>query len=330
MKTRFLFIAALAATALCACQREKADIDGKPVEVNVTILGTVGTHDASGLTRATSVTYENESKVGNLQVYVFNDGRLEDYRDAGEAMTAQLTATSGQRTVWALVNAPSIKDVSTESELKALVSKLSENKTDGFVMSGSTTQELKDGGTVPVTVKRIVSRVSIKKISTDFQYALAQETLTVDGIYLINVAADNNYAADGTPAAWVNQLGHKDNGYDTFLYDKVGASVQNSKAYEKEHVFYPYPNPTEKDTYDATWTPRHTMLVVEVTFENKKGYYPVVLPVLERNKTYVIDEMVIRHRPGDVPYQPLETGDATVQITVNDWELGLNMGKITL
>jgi hypothetical protein len=40
--------------------------------------------------------------------------------------------------------------------------------------------------------------------------------------------------------------------------------------------------------------------------------------------------MVIRHRPGDVPYKPIETGDATVQITVNDWELGLNMGTITL
>lgn len=323
MKTHFFVTAALAALALCSCTREKADIDGKPVEVNVTILGTTPT-------RATSATYENESRVGNLQVYVFNDGRLEDYQDAGAAMTAQLTATSGQRTVWALVNAPALKDVTTESEFKAKVSQLGDNRTDAFVMSGSTTQELKDGGTVPITVKRIVSRVSIKKISTDFQYALAGQALTIDGIYLINVAADNSYSADGTPAAWVNQLGHKDNGYDLLLYDKVNATVQNTKAYEQEHVFYPYPNPTEKDTNEAAWSPRHTMLVVEVTFENKKGYYPVVLPVLERNKTYVIDEMVIRHRPGDVPYKPLETGDATVQITVNDWELGLNMGTVTL
>ena len=322
MKTHFIVSAALAALALYSCQR--ADIDGKPVEVNVTILGTAPT-------RATSVTYENESKVGNLQVYVFNGGKLEDYRDAGAAMTAQLTATSGPRTVWALVNAPAIKDVATETELKAKVSLLSENATDAFVMSGSTSQELKDGGTVPVTVKRIVSRVSIKKISTDFQYALAQETLTLDGIYLINVAGDNDYAADGTPTQWVNKLGHKDNTYDQFLYDKLtSTTVTNKKPYEKEHVFYPYPNPTQNDTYEATWSPRHTMLVVEVTFEGKKGYYPVVLPVLERNKTYVIDEMVIRHRPGDEPYKPIETGDATVQITVNDWELGLNMGKITL
>ena len=323
MKTHSLVTAALAALALASCTREKADIDGKPVEVNVTILGTAPT-------RATSVTYANESKVANLQVYVFNDGKLEDYQDAGAAMTAQLTATSGERTVWALVNAPSLKDVTTEADLKARVSRLADNKTNALVMSGSTTQELKDGGTVPVTVKRLVSRVSIKKISTEFQYALAGESLTVDGIYLINVAGDGNYAADGTPETWVNQLGHKDNGLDALLYDKLSATVNNKKTYEKEHVFYPYPNPTQEDSYEADWKPRHTMLVVEVTFEGKKGYYPVVLPVLERNKTYVIDEMVIRHRPGDVPYQPLETGDATVQITVNDWELGLNMGKITL
>ena len=241
MKTHFLVTAALAALALASCTREKADIDGKPVEVNVTILGTAPT-------RATSVTYANESKVANLQVYVFNNGKLEDYQDAGAAMTAQLTATSGERTVWALVNAPALKDVSTEAELKAKVSRLADNKTDAFVMSGSATQELKDGGTVPVTVKRLVSRVSINKISTDFQYALAQETLTLDGIYLINVAGDNTYAADGTPGTWVNQLGHKDNGLDAFLYDKLASTtVTNAKPYSKEHVFYPYPNPTQDD-----------------------------------------------------------------------------------
>ena len=324
MKTHSIVFAAFAALTFCSCDREKAVPDGKPVEVNVTILGT------GPSTRATAVTYADESKVNNLQVYVFNDGKLEDYRNAGEAMTAQLTATSGKRTVWALVNAPAMDDVTTENALKAKVSLLADNATDGFVMSGSVSQELKDGGTVSVTVRRIVSRVSVKKISTAFQYALASESVTIDGIYLVNVAADNNYAADGTPSTWVNKLGHQDSTFDKYLYDKVGATASNSKTYETEHVFYPYPNPTENDTYDATWAPRHTLLVVEVTFQGKKGYYPVVLPVLERNKTYVIEELVLKHRPGDVPYKPLETGDATVQITVNDWEVGLNMGQVTL
>ena len=323
MKIPYLFSAALAALTLLSCEREIINAESEPVEVNVTILGTAPT-------RATSVTYSNEAKVKNLQVYVFNNGKLEDYQDAGAAMTAQLTATSGTRTVWALVNAPTLKDLTTENELKAKVSRLADNDIDAFVMVGSTSQELKDGLTVPITVKRFVSRVSIKKISTDFQSALASETVSIDGIYLINVAGDNTYAADGAPGTWVNQLKHKDNSYDALLYDKVTVSVNNQKAYEKEHVFYPYPNPTDNDTYDATWAPRHTILVVEVTFQSKKGYYPVVLPVLERNKTYVIDEMILRHLPNDEPYKPLETGDASVQITVNEWEVGLNMGKVTL
>ena len=323
MKIPYFFSAVLAALTLLSCERESIDSENKPVEVNVTILGTAPT-------RVTAVKNANESKVKNLQVYVFNNGKLEDYQDAGAAMTAQLTATSGLRTVWALVNAPTLKNLTTESELKKEVSKLSDNKPDALVMVGSTSLELKDKLTVPITVKRFVSRVSIKKISTDFQLALASESVSIEGIYLINVAGDNTYASNGTPSTWVNQLKHKDSNYDALLYDKVSATVNNNKAYEKEHVFYPYPNPTEQDTYDASWAPRHTILVVEVTFQNKKGYYPVVLPVLERNKTYVIDEMILRHLPNDDPYNPLETGDASVQISVNEWEIGRNMGKITL
>ena len=313
----------MAALTLLSCERENIDTESKPVEVNVTIQGT--TH-----TRASSVSYSNESKVKNLQVYVFNDGKLENYQNADEAMTVQLTATSGLRTIWALVNAPALDQLTTESDLKAAVSKLSDNKTDAFVMVGSTSKELKDQLTVPITVKRLVSRVSIKKISTDFQLALASEPISIDGIYLINVAGDNTYAADGTPGTWVNRLKHEDSGYDALLYDKVSAKVENKKAYEKEHVFYPYPNLTDKVTYEDTWEPRHTMLVIEVTFQGKKGFYPVPLPILERNKTYVIDEVILRHLPGDNPYKPLETGDASVQITVNEWEVGLNMGTIKL
>ena len=323
MKIPYFFSAALAALTILSCERENIGSENEPATINVTILGT-------SPTRVTSVKYDNESKVKDLQVYVFNNGNLEDYQHVEQAMTAQLTATSGLRTIWALVNAPSFDNPKTESELKEKASQLADNNPDAFVMVGSTSLELKDQLTVPITVKRFVSRVSIKKISTDFQSALASETVSIDGIYLINVAGDNTYAADGTPGTWVNKLKHEDSSYDALLYDKVTATVNNTKAYENEHVFYPYPNPVDNKLFDATWAPRNTILVVEVTFQNKKGYYPVVLPGLERNKTYVIDEMVLRHLPGDKPYKPLETGDAFAQITVNEWEVGLNIGKVTL
>ena len=323
MKIPYFFSAALAALTILSCERENIGTENEPATINVTILGT-------SPTRVTSVKYDNESKIKDLQVYVFNNGNLEDYQHVEQAMTAQLTATSGLRTIWALVNAPSFDNPKTESELKEKATQLADNNPDAFVMVGSTSLELKDQLTVPITVKRFVSRVSIKKISTDFQSALASETVSIDGIYLINVAGDNTYAADGTPGTWVNKLKHEDSSYDALLYDKVTATVNNTKAYENEHVFYPYPNPVDNKLFDATWAPRNTILVVEVTFQNKKGYYPVVLPALERNKTYSIDEMILRHLPSDEPFKPLETGDASVQISVNEWEVGLNIGKVTL
>ena len=318
MKTTCLFTAGAALLALLSCNREQHPTEGKPVEVTVSIQGTV--------TRATDVTYADESKVSSLQVFVFNNGKLEDYQDAGEALTTKVAATSGERTVWAVVNAPSLSNVSTENELKGGISHLSENGKSAFVMTGSTTQELTDGGSVSVIVRRIVARVSVEKITTDYKYSLAEEDLTVHGIYLINVAGDNTYEASAAPASWINQLGHKDAAYDALLYDAVSATVNNKTPYTKEHVFYPYPNPTEKACYDDEWSPRHTMLVVEVTFEGKKGYYPVELPILERNKTYIINELKLTHRPGDKPYKPIETGEAVVQITVSDWEVGLDLG----
>ena len=61
MKIPYLFSAALAPLTLLSCERENIDTESKPVEVNVTILGTAPTH-------ATSVSYSNVANVKNIQV----------------------------------------------------------------------------------------------------------------------------------------------------------------------------------------------------------------------------------------------------------------------
>lgn len=328
---RILISGAVLAAALSAasCQGQLPN-PGRgtalPVAFTVSIQGTPGT-------RATGTSYADESRVNSLQVFVFDEtGALEDYKDAGTSMTATLTATSGERTVWALVNAPSLPEITTLEQLTSRTSLLSDNAPDGFVMSGSVTQAVVDGGTVPVTVKRIVSRVSVGKISSDFKFALADVSVQIDGIYLINVAADSDYAtASASPVNWVNRLGHHDPAYDALLADRLtGVTVRNGSPYEQEHAFYPYPNAERSGIFEDTWSPRRSLLVIEVTFDGRKGYYPIELPVLERNKTYIIDEIKLTRRPGDVPYRPIETGEATAQITVQDWELGLNLGTIVI
>lgn len=337
MKKIYLFAAAAALLSLVSCNKEQGpvtSVSGKPVEVIVSVNGGPDT-------KATDVTYSDESKVNTLQILVFNGDSREAYKSVSNAMTAVVPAESGQKTVYAVVNAPSLESVTTLSEFLARSTSLADNSKDSFVMVGSTTQELVDGGNVPVTVKRIVSRVSIAKISTDFKEYRANYSVNINGIYMINVAGDNNFGLTGTPTVWLNKLGHFDTSMDALLYDELsGVNVKNGSPYEKEHVFYPYPNalPAANSTpsYSATWDPRGSILVIDATLieddgvTEHRGYYPIVLPAIERNKTYIIEEVCITRMPGDVPYKPIETGETQVTIQVDNWELGLNLGTVTI
>ena len=327
MRFIYCIAATMAALVSLACSQTWEEVgpapEGEAIDITVSIRGT-------SATRATDVSADDEAKVGNLQVLVFRDGRLENYLDAGEATSATLTVTAGLRTVWAVVNAPSLAGVLSQDDLERQVSRLQDNRRDAFVMGGSDTRNLTDGGTVPVTVRRLVSRVSLGKVTTGFEYALADEDLHLDALWLVNVATDARLGTEDAPSSWANRLDHLDSSLDPLLYDRVDAVVNNSTPYGTPHVFYPDPNPTEAHAYTGEWCPRHTMLVVEVTLEGKKGYYPVELPVLERNKSYVIGEIHITHYPGESPYVPVETGQAAVPVVVREWENEVNLGTIVI
>ena len=367
MKKALLFAAAFAAMALVSCKREAAvggpSEAGAPVEVTVEIRGASGTRVTGLVNQEGRNDAASEAKVSTLQIFVFKDNDREAYRKVTDALSALVPATSGERAVWAVVNAPDLDEVMTLDGLKAAVTKLSDNAADSFVMTGNVTQDLVDGGQIPITVKRIVSRVSINKVSTDLKDYRANYSVRIHGIYMINVAGDNNYDVSGEPASWVNKLGHVDADYDALLADALTAVVVKNSVYDgetlvtdysyrQEHVFYPYPNAFGTDVegyapdYSGEWTPRGSILVIEAEMLDQTGepiviapeerpgqtvgYYPIVLPHLERNKTYVIDEVCITRLPGLDPYKPIETGETQVTITVSEWEVGLNLGTIRI
>ena len=127
-----------------------------------------------------------------------------------------------------------------------------------------------------------------------------------------------------------------------------GVTLEKDNSYRVSHVFYPYPNAIGSDgaNYNSpnwdVWSPRGSMLVIDATMisdrdddgdgelDETSGYYPIVLPAIERNKTYSIQEVKITRLPGDKPYKPIETGESKVVINVEDWELGLDMGTIAI
>ena len=371
MKRTLFLLSACATLILAACQREPRPAEtvpeGLPAEVTVRI-------DNAWTTRATDINYADESKVNTLQVFVFKGDDREAYRSVSQSLQASVPATSGERTVWAVVNAPDLSDIMTLSALKDTETSLADNTLGSFVMTGSVIQELVDGGNVPITVKRIVARVSLNKVSASLKDYRKDYSVRIEKLFLINVAAGNRYDVGGAPTTWENKAGHNDEVNDALLYEaldnviirnnvykKNGAPVDENDAYDdsthaiaegvtvtkdnsytKEHVFYTYPNPFPRsespDTYTPEWSPRGTLLVLEARMfqgasdaEGIHGYYPIILPPLERNKAYIIEEVRITRLPGSEPFKPIETGEAQVSITVCNWEIVLvNGGYVTI
>lgn len=371
MKKVFFFLLILA-TGFVSCNKQPVQEpgSGKKVEVTVEIKGTLPL--ASNETKSTGNIGSNEAKVNNLQVFAFNNGNLEDYSSVNNTFTAVLNATTGSREIWAIANAPNLSSVTTLTELKARTSMLADNSLNNFVMVGSTTHVLSSANDannpIAITVKRIVSRVSLAKISADFKLTMSDARFRVDNIYLINVVGSQLYSIDGTnswvinPTTWLNQLVYTASGADALIYDVVSSGVtsvfvRNGNAYNVQHDFYPYPNalgqartiggPDEHspmahgtNVYSDTWSPRQTMLVIKGQFfENAgdntgfTGYYAIDLPALERNKTYIIEDVLLTRRPsdpdkGEDPWEPIDTGQSYVTISVHDWETGLSLGQI--
>ena len=309
-KSIFAFAAALA--ALVACNKNEATPmmplnqpeTLEPCELTVGICGS--------MTRATAVTAENEAKVNDLQVFVFRGNDLDAYASVENAKELTLSCTAGEREVYALVNAPDYSAVPDKAALLAKVSELNANSLTDFEMVGSKSVTLPQASTVAIDVKRIASRVVLKKITRNFTSAALQALdFTIDAIYLINVAGDTNYDLSAAPATWYNiAMFQSVDELDKLLYDKVDEAVVNGKSHDTAHSYYAYPNDASSKT---------TRLVIETTLGETKYYYPINLPAMESNKSYEIEEVKITRPGSDNPDEPVSFADASFSVNVIDW-----------
>ena len=323
-------LAAAAAICLSACQREQTP-ESPTIKVSVTITGG-GT--AAAETKVASAISADESKINDVQYFIYKNAVLEDYTHPSTASTtAELTATPGTRTIYALVNAPTIdpSTVSGESSLKGMATDLKDYGKDNLIMFGYTTHTLTAGENVPITVSRLASKVIVDKIECDYKYGRADYQPRINGIYLINAAGENTLALSASsPTKWYNKLGHYDPDLDEVLYDAVNKTVSNSASYGTVHTFYTLPNNVADPDHTGTWKPRHTMLVIDVTLNGAQGYYPIELPVLEGNKYYEIKKVTLTKDPNSEPYTEIVQGSATAEITVSDWAIGQVWTEIVL
>ena len=284
-------------------------VDGERTELTVGI--------ATGMTKSTTITADDEVKVNNLQVFVFRGDALDAYGVADNASTVTVSCTKGNREVYAVVNAPDLKDIATKTDLLAAKSALSDNDESNFIMIGKTNADLPSELPVNVEVDRIVSKVVLKTVNRAFtSAALAALNFSIDEIFITNVAGDVNYGLTDNPLEWYNKMDYNSE-MAMFTHDAPAASVVNEEAYSTQHTFYCYPNKAA-DSDATSWSPRRTRLVLKTTLGTDTYYYPVTLPELENNKSYEL-ELTITRPGSDNADMPVSFEDCAFSISVKPW-----------
>ncbi len=323
MKKQLIFLAAIA-SLFVACNKESVTRDGEQTTLTVELSGS--TH----VTRATAGV--NETKVNSTQVFVFKQNGNYDGYAAASSSTVKVSCTVGERIVCAVVNAPALDGVASLSDLQAKVSDFAENNAASFVMYGSESKSIAANTSVSVSVSRLVAKVSINGITTDWTAdAYKNAEFKITGIYMINVAGDYPYCGvygiNGTAPAhtstiWYNKRGNQGE-CQSLLSDSITpVTLPNKGSYTTTHSFYVYPNFTTEDNDSANWCPRKTRLVIETTLNGETMYYPISFKKLEPNRTYTVTALTITRPGSEHPDSPLDIEDVNYTVVVTDWITG--------
>lgn len=319
---KIAFLAAMAAT-LCtvACNKGlDTPVNEVPAQEQQLHPLTIKVKGNAPETKTTSVDPDNEVKVNTLQVIAFRNGVKDTYGTINNSDEITIQCADGGRTVYAIVNGPDVSAINTPSDLLATMCEIADWSVSNFLMVGSDWVTLPNASTMEIEVTRMVSRIKINQISRDFTVAAeAAKTLKIKKIQLSDVVIKNNLGGTYMPTATTDfdfKAGSSSSGSIAF-FDDLNYTLTDGDDYSTPHSFYAFPNPTVADAAGLPWTVRHTHLVVTVEYDGATKYYNVPLPILERNKSYEIDNLTLT-RPGsdDASYY---LQDAEFSVSVKDW-----------
>ena len=297
------------------------------VEVVFSVLGET--------TRATGT--DGEAAVDGWALLLYRDGRLAEAGTSSSGSEIRKTLPAGDYTAFAVVNPPASFDPAgylSPGALAGAESALGDNAPGRLVMAGRRTVSVPvpDGSVQRIGVDRLVCKAGIRKITVQFaDPGLAARPFRLKGVYLTNCYGKSRYGSDwaaedilSTASVWHNRMGFRSEaGLDALLAETgLDIPVSADRPHTQEHVFYFYPNPlpASLDTRSGTWVRRRTRLVLEAQIGDRTYYYPVTLPESQRNRTYLIEEAVIR-KLGSLDPEKDEPGviDVTFSTSTDDW-----------
>lgn len=307
----------LAAVACCACSKgvtSSLDVKDEVVELNFSVP--VAATKVSG----TVV----EDAVKSLQVFVFGaDGQVQSSGSANQN-SLSLTCTTGEKSIAAIVNSPTLTGINNINQLEASMSEFANNSVGTFVMTGLEDITLTASGSVELPVSRLVSKVTLSSVTRSFKLAQHQEMdFEVISTFLTNVPEEIGYFQALQSGQLINDgVTDMDEiivASGELLYDEFTIPIAQGETETIGNFLYGYPNlltNLEKPAY----------LVVETRLGDGVYYYSVELPQMESNKCYNVSLNVTM--PGNLtPNIPVEKGNAEFSVSVSDWEENIEVNE---
>ena len=286
-----------------------------------------------------------EGSADSWTLLLYRDGQLAECGTSSGGASIQKRLAEGGYTAYAVVNPPTgfrPEDYPAVRDLEEASSSLPDNAPGRLVMAGSRTVDVPvpGGETQRIGVDRLVCKAGVRRISVAFtDPLLADRPFHLKALYLTNCYRESRYGHDlaasdilSDNALWHNPMGfHSDTRVDGLLAETgIDAPVTTGSPHTQEHYFYYYPNPLPEtlDTRSETWTRRRTRLVIEAEIDGRTYYYPVTLPASSRNRTYIIEEAVIRKLGSRDPEKD-EPGaiDVSFSISTDDWSPTYNVSE---
>lgn len=326
-------IACFFAVALCvACNYGVGDVSGEDLAGKSSGELSVVIECESLATRAVTDYTEplaEENKINKIDVLVFekSTGKLNASKVvSGVGDQCVFSITTGEKTVYAVANAPDLSGVLTVSQLEQVINDLSatDYMSDGFVMVGKQDCSVRLGEVSQpvIALKRMVARIVVRKIRNGI--ASQYGTIGLDCVYLAN--ANKIQTLGGVSSVPVNVGGYADaaktqpigkNGVKGacpgYMFREMGPSLpQGTSVMGGYHM---YCHPTNANA--------KTCMYLLVTIAGGQYYYRVPLQNgLQANKTYSVDVEFVNLGSTIPPDGDLQKGEIKAVVSVSGWDAG--------
>ena len=298
---------------LSCSEREMADEESVPVSFSATVAAKSG----------------DIQPVRTLDLLVFHaDGSISTHETAhGNGLDAKVTA--GPEMDWYLIANDSpgkLEGIYTEQALRSRLSMLSDSSPSAFVMAASGRQVFMPGDHIDAELSRLACRITLGSFSPQFlESSYPGADVRATGLFLINVVGSCPFSMSPREGDWLNRMG-MDGSLSGNLMDFLRKDLDiplDSGTVDGPWSLYCMPNPVDNGVHSgmaAEWSPRNTRLVLELSINGVKSWYPMDLPAMECNHEYVIENVRLLGEGSWHPDIPVSRKGLHFSVSVTPWE----------